>query len=151
LTIRIVNSNGKELASGEIKDIGAKWQYHSLDLSASCSDPNAHLEISGKGKGTLYFDLVSLMPDKTWRSNGLRIDLANALDALHPRFMRFPGGSFVEGVNIADMYNWKNTIGNIDTRIPLRNLYGGIILPMGLGFKNIYNLPKILVWNQYFV
>ncbi|MBB3188100.1 alpha-L-arabinofuranosidase C-terminal domain-containing protein [Microbacter margulisiae] len=143
LTIRIVSSTGKELASGEIKAFGTQWQYHSLDLSASGSDPKAHLEISGTGKGTLYLDMVSLMPDKTWKNHGLRIDLADALDSLHPRFMRFPGGSFVEGVNIADMYNWKNTIGNIDMRTPLRNLWG-YNSTNGIGFQEYLQLAEDL-------
>lgn len=143
LTIRIVNSTGKTLASGEIQNFGVKWQYHFLDLSASGSDPKAHLEISGEGKGVLYLDMVSLMPDKTWKNHGLRIDLANALDTLHPKFMRFPGGSFVEGVNIADMYNWKNTIGNIDTRTPLRNLWG-YNSTNGIGFQEYLQLAEDL-------
>jgi alpha-L-arabinofuranosidase len=143
LTIRIVSSTGEELASGKIKDLGTQWQYHSLDLSASGNDPKAHLEILSTGKGALYLDMVSLMPDKTWENHGLRIDLATALEALHPRFMRFPGGSFVEGVNIADMYNWKNTIGNIDTRTPLRNLWG-YNSTNGIGFQEYLQLAEDL-------
>ena len=124
LIIRIVGSDGKELASGEVKDFKDTWQYHSLDLTALDSDPKAHLEISGDGSGSLYLDMVSLLPEKTWKNHGLRIDLAEALNALHPTFMRFPGGSWVDGGNIATIYYWKNTIGSIDTRSEVWNLWG---------------------------
>jgi len=123
LNIRIVSSDGKELASGVIKDFGAIWKYYPLTLTASGSDPKAHLEISGEGKGTLYLEMVSLMPEKTWKDHGLRIDLAEAQDALHPKFARFPGGSWVDGSDITRMYYWKNTIGSIDTRAEVWNLW----------------------------
>ena len=143
LNILIVGENGKELASGIIKDFKDQWQYDSLNLTAAGSDPKAHLEISGKGSGTLYLDMVSLMPAKTWKNHGFRVDLAKALDALHPRFMRFPGGSFVEGVNIADMYNWKNTIGRLDTRSPLWNLWG-YYSTNGIGYQEYLQLAEDL-------
>ena len=84
LKISFIGSNGNELASGEIIGFDEKWQYYSLKLSTSGNDPKAHLEISGEGSGKIYLDMVSLMPDKTWKNHGLRVDLANAIDAIHP-------------------------------------------------------------------
>src|SRR5439155_19894516 len=52
---------------------------------------------------------------------GLRPDLAESLDALKPAFLRFPGGCWVEGEDIAHVYRWKKTIGDIDQRTPLWN------------------------------
>lgn len=123
LVIKVVSSGGKELASGEIRDFGAAWKYYPLNLTPSGSDPKAHLEISGEGKGTLYLEMVSLMPKKTWKDHGLRVDLAEAQDALNPAFVRFPGGSWVDGSDISRMYQWKNTIGSIDTRAEVWNLW----------------------------
>jgi alpha-L-arabinofuranosidase len=124
LKVRIVNSEGKELASSEVKAFNDTWKYFSVTLTAIGSDPKAHMEILGDGNGTLYLDMVSLMPDNSWKNHGLRVDLSEALDALHPKFMRFPGGSWVNGGDLAHMYRWKNTIGNIDERTPLGNLWG---------------------------
>ncbi len=143
LTVRIMNSKGEALASGEIKGPGSAWEYSSAKLTASGSDPKAHLEISGKGNGTLYLDMVSLMPEHTWKSHGLRIDLAEALDALHPTFMRFPGGSWVDGDDLAHMYQWKNTIGTIDTRTPLWNLWG-YNATHGLGYHEYLQMAEDL-------
>jgi alpha-L-arabinofuranosidase len=133
LAVKVLGATGGVLASGEISGIGGDWEYHPLDLTAAEGDPKARLEISGDGKGTLYLDMVSLMPGKTWKGHGLRVDLAESLDALHPKFLRFPGGCWVEGDDFAHMNHWKNTIGNIDTRTPLWNIWG-YNATHGLGF-----------------
>jgi alpha-L-arabinofuranosidase len=143
LNIRIVSSEGKELASGEIKGFDLSWKHYSLNLMASGSDPKAHLEISGDGNGNLYLDMVSLLPDQTWKNHGLRVDLAEALDELHPKFLRFPGGCWVEGDDFAHMNHWKNTIGSIDTRTPLWNIWG-YNATHGLGYHEYLQLAEDL-------
>ena len=73
--VRIVDATGKELADGNISGPGDHWNYYSLDLVALGSDPKAKLQISSAGKGTLFLDMVSLMPNKTWKDHGLRVGL----------------------------------------------------------------------------
>ena len=143
LKIRVMSSTGEELVSGEIKGFDEPWKYYSLSLPASGSDPKGHLEISGEGKGKLYIDMVSLMPDQTWKNHGFRADLAEALDGLHPKFLRFPGGCWVEGDDFAHMNHWKNTIGNIDTRTPLWNIWG-YNATHGLGYHEYLQLAEDL-------
>ena len=50
------------------------------------------------------------------RTNGLRADLGNMLAALHPSFMRYPGGNFIEANNLTNSVRWKKTIGDISLR-----------------------------------
>jgi hypothetical protein len=142
LKIKIVSSDGKELASGEITG-SDKWEYYSANLTASGSDLKGHLEISGEGTGKLYLDMISLIPAKTWKNHGMRVDLAEAIDALNPTFLRFPGGCWVEGDDFAHMNHWKNTIGNIDTRIPLWNIWG-YNATHGLGYHEYLQLAEDL-------
>ncbi|HEX9047027.1 MAG TPA: alpha-L-arabinofuranosidase, partial [Verrucomicrobiae bacterium] len=97
LTVKVVSSTGDVLATGDLPGVGRDWKYATLDLTATGSDPKSKLEIYGNGKGTLYLDMVSLMPKKTWKDHGLRPDLAESLAALQPKFLRFPGGCWVEG------------------------------------------------------
>ncbi len=123
ITIKLLSSAGQELATGEIKADGNRWTYQSLDLTAVESDAKARLQFSAAGQGTLFLDMISLLPKKTWKNNGLRPDLAAAVDALKPSFYRFPGGCWVEGEDISRMYNWKKTIGNVDARTPLWNIW----------------------------
>jgi len=141
--VKIVSSAGTVLASGEISGFGNNWRYHTLDLTASDSDPKAHLEILGNGSGSLFLDMVSLLPDKTWKNHGLRTDLAESLDNLHPAFMRFPGGNWIEGDDLAHMYHWKYTIGDIDSRTPLWNTWG-YNTTQGLGFYEYLQLCEDL-------
>lgn len=143
LNVRIVSSDGKGLASGEIKGFDDTWRYYSVKLTAAGSDPKAHLEISGEGTGKLYLDMVSLLPDQTWKNHGLRVDLAEALDSLHPKFLRFPGGCWVEGDDFEHMNHWKNTIGDIDTRTPLWNIWG-YNASNGLGYHEYLQLAEDL-------
>jgi alpha-L-arabinofuranosidase len=143
LTATILSANGTVLASGELPGIGGGWKYHTLDLTAAGGDPKAKLEISGDGKGTLFLDMVSLLPKKTWKDHGLRPDLAESLDGLHPAFMRFPGGCWVEGDDFAHMNHWKNTVGNVDTRTPLWNIWG-YFATHGLGYREYLQFAEDL-------
>jgi alpha-L-arabinofuranosidase len=143
LNIKLFASDGKEIASGKINDFDAQWKYYSLNLTATSSDPKAYLEISGEGSGSLYLDMISLLPDKTWKIHGMRVDLCEALNALHPKFFRFPGGCWVEGDDFAHMNHWKNTIGHIDTRTPLWNIWG-YNATHGLGYHEYLQLTEDL-------
>jgi alpha-L-arabinofuranosidase len=141
LKISIISSKGIEIASGEVKGIDGKWKYYTAKLSATESDPKAHMEITSEGKGSLFLDMVSLMPDQTWKNHGLRVDLAEAVNALHPKFFRFPGGCWVEGDDLKHMYKWKNTIGNVDTRTPLWNIWG-YNATQGLGYHEYLQMAE---------
>ena len=143
LTVKILSSTGAELASGQISALTGNWRYHTLSLTASGCDSKASLQISSAGNGVLFLDMVSLLPEKTWKNHGLRPDLAEALDGLHSSFMRFPGGNWVEGDDIPHMYHWKNTIGDLDSRTPLWNTWG-YDTTHGLGFHEYLQLCEDL-------
>ena len=123
LTVKLIGVDGKELASAQLSGFTDRWAYYSLDITASDADKKAKLVLSGEGSGTLFLDMVSLMPKTTWKNHGLRTDLAESIDALKPAFLRFPGGCWVEGDTMDKMYNWKKTIGDIDARTPLWNIW----------------------------
>jgi alpha-L-arabinofuranosidase len=143
LGAKILSSSGAVLASGDISSIGSAWRYHTLNLTANGGDPKASLEISGDGKGVLFLDMISLIPKKTWKDHGLRTDLAESLDGLHPKFMRFPGGCWVEGDDFAHMNHWKNTIGDVDARTPLWNIWQ-YYATQGLGYHEYLQLAEDL-------
>jgi alpha-L-arabinofuranosidase len=132
----MLSASGNELAKREVTGLGREWRYHTLELTPHASDPKARLQISAAGKGAFFLDMVSLMPEKTWKNHGLRPDLAESLDRLHPSFLRFPGGCWVEGDDFAHMNHWKRTIGNIDVREPLWNIWG-YRPPTASAFTNI--------------
>jgi alpha-L-arabinofuranosidase len=91
--------------------------------------------------GTIDVDMMSLMPEDTYKGHGLRKDLAEALEALHPKFMRFPGGCVVHGGGDGfwNTYRWKTTVGPKEQRRSLKNTWG-YHQSMGLGYQEYFQL-----------
>ena len=46
------------------------------------------------------------------------------ITAIHPSFVRLPGGSYIDGVNIAGRYVWNNTLYGHEHRPSHANLWG---------------------------
>jgi len=143
LTVRLVDSHNNTLASGNIGNLKNNWTYSSVSLTPNNSCDDAHLEICGEGKGNVCLDMVSLMPQNGWGKSGVRSDLGEALNALRPTFFRFPGGCWVEGDQLSDRYQWKQTIGPIDSRIPLWNIWG-YKATHGIGYHEYLQLAEDL-------
>lgn len=114
---------------GEAKvSVTSEWKKYEVVVASSATDFCGRLAVMTKGNGTLYLDMVSLFPTKTFRSRpgGLRDDIATMLADLKPKFMRFPGGCLIHdgSLNAGDrdsMYRWKNTIGPVEQRPPRKN------------------------------
>ncbi len=143
LTVKLSDADGKTLASGTISNIKQEWNYSNLSLKPTADCHNARLEISGDGKGRLFIDMVTLMPRSSWGKSGLRTDLGEAMNALKPSFFRFPGGCWVEGNSLSERYQWKKTVGPLDIRVPLWNLWG-YKATHGLGFHEYLQLAEDL-------
>lgn len=126
LTVKIEAPNGKSLASKTINGFSKEWKKFEFTLTPDESLTGARLFISPKAGGTYYLDMVSLFPKETWknRPNGLRNDLMDLVAGLKPRFVRFPGGCFVEGLGIVNSWQWKKTIGPIEQRPGHWNIWG---------------------------
>ena len=114
-----------------------------MELTGPGTDPKGALSLIAEGQGTLWFDMVSVMPKKTWRDHGLRPDLCEMLEALQPSFLRFPGGCWVEGDDTAHNYQWKKTIGDVSHRIPLWNIWQ-YWATHGLGYHEYLQLSEDL-------
>ncbi len=69
-------------------------------------------------RATVTLDVVSLFPPTFMnRPNGLRPDLAQLLYSIRPKFVRFPGGCYVEGQESPEnAFHWEKTIGPIEQR-----------------------------------
>ena len=87
----------KLLADATVEVNASDWKKYEAQLVPSEDADHAALQILALTKGTMDIDMVSLMPQDTYKGHGLRKDLAEALEALHPKFMRCPGGCVVHG------------------------------------------------------
>lgn len=94
------------------------WKKYSAVLKPVKSEAKAKFVLAFNDSGTVWIDFVSLFPANTFkhRANGLRQDLAQYIADLKPAFIRWPGGCFVEGINIQSAPDWKATIGPIAQR-----------------------------------
>ncbi|HEX4006810.1 MAG TPA: alpha-L-arabinofuranosidase C-terminal domain-containing protein [Acidobacteriaceae bacterium] len=120
VTASLVNdASGRVLAQATVPGIGSEWKPFTFVLKTGAVGGGAgnHLELTVARPGTLWLQLVSLFPPTYHdRANGNRPDLMEKLAAMHPAFLRFPGGNYLEGDRIADRYPWKKTIGPLVDR-----------------------------------
>jgi alpha-N-arabinofuranosidase len=115
----VANQSGKTVASAQVAAIGTEWKQYPFTLKTGAIEPSAayHLALTVAHPGTLWLNLVSLFPPTYHdRANGNRIDLMEKLAAMHPAFLRFPGGNYLEGDHINERYEWKKTIGPLVDR-----------------------------------
>jgi alpha-L-arabinofuranosidase len=116
LTARLVSDRtGAVLAQASVPAISGEWQQHKLALKTGAvpvvSGEN-HFELAASHTGDLYVSLVSVFPPTFHdREYGLRPDLMEMLAAMHPTFLRLPGGNYLEGDHISERFEWKKTIG----------------------------------------
>ncbi len=135
----------KLLAEATITADAANWKKYEAQLTATETVQNAALQVLVLQTGTIDVDMISLMPEDTYKGHGLRKDLAEALAALHPKFMRFPGGCVVHGGGDGfwDTYRWKTTIGPKEQRRGLKNTWG-YHQSMGLGYFEYFQFCEDL-------
>ncbi|MFH0990605.1 MAG: alpha-L-arabinofuranosidase C-terminal domain-containing protein [bacterium] len=152
LVVSLENVSGKILASGKIENISSGWKKYELLLTANATDAHTRLVIKTASPGTLWFDMVSLFPQRTFksRSNGLRYDLASMLTGLHPMFVRFPGGCWVEGDTLPLAYRWKQTVGPIAERRTQYNIWQ-YYSTHGLGYHEYLQMCEDLEAEPLFV
>ena len=141
ITSQDVNINSKD------------WKKYEVILTPTQTQAKAHLRIFLASPGTVDLEHVSLFPVDTWkgRENGLRKDLVQALADTKPGIFRFPGGCIVEGTEITDRYNWKNSVGPVENR-PLNSNRWEYTFPYrffpdyfqsyGMGFYELFLLAE---------
>ncbi len=135
IKVSLRSKDGVELASRVVRASSAEWRKLSVTLTAAASAVDAVLAVEPTDAGRYCFDMLSLFPENTFkgRKNGLRADLAQAIADIRPRFVRFPGGCVAHGQGIDNIYRWKNSIGPLEARKPMKNLWG-YHQTMGLGY-----------------
>ena len=135
----------KLLAEATFTVDAANWKKYKATLTPTETAANAILQVLVLTTGTVDIDVVSLMPQDTYKGHGLRKDLAQALADLHPKFMRFPGGCVVHGGGDGfwNTYRWKTTVGPKEQRRPLKNTWG-YHQSMGLGYFEYFQFCEDL-------
>jgi len=152
LTIALESAAGKNVfATATVPKISGKWEKYEITLvtgDVPTSKENKLVISTTKPgtwwskHGTVWFQQVSLFPPTYHnRPNGTRPDLMQLLADMHPAFLRFPGGNYVEGSTVSERFNWKETIGDISQRPGHRS-------PWGYWSTDGFGLLEFLEWCQ---
>ncbi|WP_261715133.1 LamG-like jellyroll fold domain-containing protein [Streptomyces sp. ASQP_92] len=148
LTVSLTGTDGRVYATATTGPLTGSWRKHELTLRTGPGAPttaDARLTVTAPAPGTLWLSQVSLFPPTyKGRVNGLRVDLMEKLAALHPAFLRFPGGNYLEGNVVADRFDWKKTIGPVEQRPGHHNSAWGYWSTDGLGLPEYLQMTEDL-------
>jgi len=115
VTVSIVNdATGVVAATATITGTTGDWKQYKYTLKTGnvAVSANNHLLLTLSRPATVWFNLVSLFPPTYHdRPFGDRVDLMEKMAEMHPKFLRLPGGNYLEGNHISERYEWKKTIG----------------------------------------
>ena len=126
-----------------IRGLTPDWKKYTLTLkTGQATRENGRFKVVIGGAGTVWLTQISLMPPAySNRPNGSRKDLMQNLAALHPAFLRMPGGNFLEGNTVAERFDWKTARGDISQRPGHPN-------PWGYRSTDGYGLLEYLEWCE---
>jgi alpha-N-arabinofuranosidase len=145
ITLAIESEDGKTVfATGRIPGLTQAWKQYDVTVTTARLAPTAKARfvLTADRPGTIWFSLVSLFPP-TFRNqaNGFRPDLLQMLIDMRPKFLRFPGGNYLEGDRIEDRFEWKKTLGSLSER-------PGHMAPWGYRSTDGLGLHEFLLWAE---
>ncbi len=111
--------SGKVLALASSAPLTKDWKRYELTLHTGKLTPSAlnHFQLTFQQPGSARLQLISLFPPTYKnRANGNRPDLMELLAGMHPKFVRLPGGNYLEGDTLEERFDWKATLGPLENR-----------------------------------
>ena len=153
LTVSLESADGNTVyARAEISGVTGDWKKFEATLTTKNVKPSKEniFKLAATAPGTVWLQQVSLFPPTyKKRVNGNRADLSQLLADARPKFLRFPGGNYVEGDYFNERFNWKETIGPVGQRPGHRSCWGywstdGFGLPEFLGWCQDLNMEPVL-------
>jgi len=115
VTVSLENDQtGQVAATATVNGLTGEWKQYTYTLKTGVVpvSSNNHLVLTVTQPATVWFDLVSLFPPTYHeRPGGNRVDIMQKLAAMQPKFLRMPGGNYLEGDHIVDRFDWKKTVG----------------------------------------
>ncbi|WP_260470662.1 alpha-L-arabinofuranosidase C-terminal domain-containing protein, partial [Streptomyces sp. RP5T] len=152
LTVSLGDADGTLATARQVAVTKSGWAKYRATFTAGRTSSAGRLTVASAAAAAL--DMVSLFPRDTYRGepNGLRKDLAEKVAALHPGFVRFPGGCLVNTGSMEDYseasgwqrkrsYQWKDTIGPVEQRATNANFWG-YNQSYGLGYYEYFRLSE---------
>jgi len=152
VTVSIESTNGNEvLASATVSRVSGGWKKYEVTLkTGNVKESKGNrfvLKTTKSGSlfhknGTVWLQNVSLFPPTmNDRPNGTRPDIMHLMGDMQPKFLRFPGGNYLEGNRMSERFNWKETIGDVTKRPGHRS-------PWGYWSTDGFGLLEFLGWCE---
>ena len=120
LMVSLESADGQtKFASAKISGLTTEWKKFQTTLTTKRVKPSGTnvFKITTATPSTIWFQQVSLFaPTYKDRANGNRRDIMDLLAKMNPKFLRLPGGNYLEGNSIAERFAWKDTIGPVEDR-----------------------------------
>lgn len=155
LHVELSNAVGHSIGDTVLTPSASDKEWHKQAVSFYSSDTalKAKLNLWFEGNGVIDLDMVSLFPGDTWknRPGGMRADMIQLLADMKPGFIRFPGGCIVEGYDLSQRYQWKNTVKPVKDRQLIINRWNfefahrpapDYFQTFGLGFFEYFQLAE---------
>ncbi len=163
LWIQFVDQNTmdehQEFTNTDLKVDSREWKKYTVVIKSPRTIERAQLRLflcdekRRSGSGAMDVEHISLFPVDTYKGheNGMRRDVAQALEDLRPGVFRFPGGCIVEGTTLELRYQWKNSVGPVENRPINKNrwentftyrYYADYFQSYGLGFFEYFQLAE---------
>lgn len=138
-----LDDGDKTVAQAATAPVTGEWKKYTVTFTTPADAPTtaaAQFALTATGTGSVDFSFVSLFPP-TYENvpDGLRPDLMQLLAAMHPKFIRLPGGNYVEGSRFSDRFAWKTMIGPADERPGHQGCWS-------YRSSDGFGLPEYLLW-----
>ena len=160
VTVRVMLCNPatmgerQQMAEGKVVVSGKEWKKYEVIVKANETVDKGTLRLMlTRNSKIVDLEHISLFPVDVYKGdeNGMRKDLAESLEQLHPGVFRFPGGCIVEGTDLDTRYQWKNSVGPVENR-PLNEnrwhytfdyrFFPDYYQSYGLGFYEYFRLSE---------
>ncbi len=145
ITVSIQSDDGRTTyATKAVTGLTSSWKRYEVTLSTDkvTATAKARYVLTLDRPGTVWFSVVSLFPPTfKGQANGFRPDIMQMMVDMKPRFLRFPGGNYLEGDQIADRFEWKKTLGPLSDR-------PGHMAPWGYRSTDGLGLHEFLLWCE---
>lgn len=148
-----LTEDSQELASAaDGAVLTSEWQEFKFTLKPK-SDGKAVLKLNLTPGSEMLLGYSTLMPNKGWkgRAGGWRPDLAEMLVDLDPGFLRFPGGCYVEGNDLSNRFEWRDTLKPIHERKATPFTFWGYPSSNGLGYHEYLQMCEDMKAEPMFV
>lgn len=129
MTVYVADEKDRPLTDKVVFPLSSAWNNTEVVLTG-LETAYGKLVIALSGEGSVDLDCIQFYDNDywgcgnpKWSQGKMRKDLVLALKDLKPRFLRFPGGCLVEGIDTKNEYRWKDSVGALIDRKQDYNLW----------------------------